>query len=275
MKNVNLFLDSGAFTASTHDQTISVEKYIAYVKKHEQYISYYANLDTMGNEKESWENQRKMEKAGLHPLPVFHLGDDFSYLDRCMEYPYFCLGGLTRDDCSQASKIAFLDACWNIICDTPSRNPKNRVHGLGIASFDLAFRYPWHSIDSSTWLMLGRFGSITVPLSTPRGYSYHKKPLVIGVSKRRKTGKHINDLSRTEKNYIVKYLDSIGFQLGESEFAIKDGKKREVILISGVCNEYKQRDEVNSIFLHNAQKESENWDRSWKLKRPTGFGMKR
>ena len=50
MKNnkVELFLDSGAFSAFTQKVTIDIQEYIAFIKEHEDIIDVYANLDVIG-----------------------------------------------------------------------------------------------------------------------------------------------------------------------------------------------------------------------------------
>ena len=80
--NVDVFLDSGAFSAWTRGVEIDIQKYIEFIKQNQDVITVYANLDvispgrfSMGT-KESAEltlrNQKIMEQAGLSPLPVFH-----------------------------------------------------------------------------------------------------------------------------------------------------------------------------------------------------------
>src|SRR5574340_1162268 len=85
---VKLFLDSGAFSAKSQGISINVQEYIKFIKEHEEHIEVYANLDVIGSAEASWRNQRIMERAGLKPLPVFHVEDDWKYLDKCMEYDH-------------------------------------------------------------------------------------------------------------------------------------------------------------------------------------------
>ena len=79
---VNLFLDSGAFSAFTQGAEINIVDYIAFIKKNKKYIETYAVLDVIGSAEKTWENQRIMEKAGLSPLPCFHFGEGVKWLKK-------------------------------------------------------------------------------------------------------------------------------------------------------------------------------------------------
>ena len=76
MNKVDLFLDSGAFSAMTQGVKIDIYEYIDFIKEHEDVLEVYANLDVIGSAEGTWKNQMIMEEAGLKPLPVFHYGED-------------------------------------------------------------------------------------------------------------------------------------------------------------------------------------------------------
>ena len=97
MKNkiTELFIDSGAYSASTQNVEINIKEYIKFIKKYEKYIDVYANLDVIGDPEATYKNQKIMEKAGLKPLPCFHYGEDWSWLEKYIkEYSYIALGGM-------------------------------------------------------------------------------------------------------------------------------------------------------------------------------------
>jgi hypothetical protein len=95
---IELFLDSGAYTAWTKGQTIDVRDYIKFVREAEPWIAIYANLDVIpgGSDRvrttadaeasaaQSVRNLQIMKDAGLKPLPVFHQGEHFRWLDRML-----------------------------------------------------------------------------------------------------------------------------------------------------------------------------------------------
>ena len=130
---VQLFLDSGAFSAWTQGVEIDIQEYIEFIKKHKDIIEVYANLDiisrgdTSAAKKEAAQktlkNQIIMEKAGLAPLPVFHVGEPLKYLKYYMSnYEYIALGGMVGKQKSTLSP--WLDNCFGqFICDKKG-NPK-------------------------------------------------------------------------------------------------------------------------------------------------------
>lgn len=211
-----LFLDSGAFSAFTRNQTIDIDEYIRFIKENQDIITVYANLDVIGSAEKSWENQRYMESKGLKPLPVFHVEDDFKYLDMCMEYEYFCVGGMAKASTQQ--RLFFLDKVWSRICDTPDRIPRHKVHGFGMTAFTLMYRYPWYSVDSTAWIQAAAFGRIFVPKLNPDGcYDFLEPPLQVAVSDknpgRNEEGKHIDTLTELEREMVHKILEDFNIDI--------------------------------------------------------------
>lgn len=292
---VDLFLDSGAFSAWSQGAVIDIQEYIEFIKKHEDHVTVYANLDVIGDVKGTWKNQRIMERAGLKPLPVFHLGDPMPYLDRCLEYEYFCLGGMAGQGCTTEKRISFLDRCWAVICDTPDRLPKSRVHGFGMTSLKLMLRYPWYSVDSTSWVVTGRVGGVFVPQFKNGKWIYDKDGWKIQVSSRssakNEAGKHIDSFSPKMREVILDYFEHKGYQLGKSEFRVEDedyeleedekwsGKaadgKREVetIVERGLCNEYRLRDELNIVYFVDLEKSMPKYPWPYKKKGSKGFSL--
>lgn len=316
---VDLFLDSGAFSAWIQKKPIDIQDYISFVKENESYITVYANLDVIGvggaqpNEKTAeltLKNQKIMEEAGLHPLPAFHFGEPFSYLKYYVEnYDYLALG-----IAGNHVKVlqAWMDECFfNYICDSKGM-PKTRVHGFAVTAFDLMFRYPFYSVDSTSWVMTGRFGSVLVPRFKSGKYIYTEPPWKIAVSNQspdiREAGQHFTSFAPMEQEMIVNYLNSKKIKLGKSEYKkVKDKKYKlqqgerwagqiemniqkaeglpvdyndllvEKVIESGVCNDYRLRDEVNIIYYLDLEKHFPAWPWPFKLhekKQMKGFGLK-
>ena len=156
--NVNLrpelFLDSGAFTAYTQGTPISMDNYCDYIKKHHEVISWYANLDILGDAEATWQNQRKMEARGLNPVPVFHVGEPWSYLERYIkEYSYVGLGGLVPYK-TMGHKVM----PWLIKCFRMAEGEECVYHGFGLTIWECIHALPFYSVDSTTWLNGQKFG---------------------------------------------------------------------------------------------------------------------
>ena len=257
-----MFLDSGAFSAKSQGTPIDLNEYMKFIKKNKDQISHYANLDVIGDARASWENQRIMEAEGLTPLPVFHMEDDFKYLYECLMYDYFCLGGMAGE--SSVARIAFLDRCWEIICDSKDNLPISKVHGFGMSSTKLICRYPWYSVDSSSWVQYGLYGMILIPrrvLGVPDFTTSPVKVFVSSVSPRKsEEGKHFDNLTVNERHYVLEFLVEKKIELGMSEFknvakgySLRDNEKFvnkektkvEEIIHPGVCNNGDHRDLLN------------------------------
>jgi len=259
---INLFLDSGAYSAFTQKKEIKITEYIEYIKNNEDVIDIYANLDVIGSAKDSWKNQRIMEKAGLQPLPVFHVEDKFKYLEKCIaEYPYFCIGGMATGY-SSFERTSFLDRCFAAM--NVDGVPLNKIHGFGMTSFSLMWRYPWYSVDSTSWALTSAMGAIFVPRHRAGVWVYTEKEWKIDVSIRNSSKKSSYAyLPVKSKELILRYISEKGFSLGKSElknvpsnYILKDNERWsdkksravEVIVEHGICNCHKQRYALNILY---------------------------
>jgi len=295
-KEIELFLDSGAFSAWTQKKVINVKDYIEFIKKYEDLITVYANLDVIGDAKATWKNQSIMERAGLHPLPVYHRQDNIKYLHRCInEYDYFCLGGMAKGF-TAFDRTSFLDRCFDIICDTPDRLPKCKVHGFGMTSFSLMLRYPWFSVDSTTWIMTGRMGAIYIPRWVNNKWIYDENSWRITVSNRnpntKEKGKHLTNSSEEEKKVFLRYIKEKGYKFGVSEFKKVDSSHKlaenerwaenktknptrdlEIIIEPGISNTYQLRDEMNIIYFLDLENSRPKWPWPFIKQSAKGLGL--
>lgn len=297
IKNVNLFLDSGAFSAWTQKTKIDIDEYITFIKKHQDLIGIYANLDVIGvggkqpnrlTAELTLENQRIMEENGLSPLPCFHFGEPFEFLEYYVKnYDYLALGVAGN---SGNTLVPWLNRCFaEYICDDQGL-PKVKVHGFAVTSLKLMVRYPWYSVDSTSWALTGGMGSIYVPRYKAGVWLYDENSWKIAVSsqspKEKAAGQHITTLTPKQREIILEYIHEKGYVLGVSEFKKekqtyelagnerwaekkpKDSKARrrvEVLVEEGVCNKYQLRDEMNIIYFHDLEKSIPEWP--WAFKR--------
>ena len=212
MKQNSFFLDSGAFSAFTKKVEIDIEEYVSFIKRNEKYIDVYSVLDAIGDPEKTLQNQKIMEGAGLKPLPCFHYGEDVKYLKYYLEkHEYIAFGGMVP--ISTGDLIHWLDYIFaSFICDN-SGLAKTKVHGFGLTSFKLMQRYPWYSVDSTSWMFHAAMGNILFPIIENGAFQFIKKCNLISISDRSKKNKefqHFETLSNREKNEIKFYLESIG-----------------------------------------------------------------
>lgn len=150
----DIFIDSGAFTAWTSKKAISIDDYIAFIKENRNQITAYANLDVIGNPQGSLDNYDYMVSKGLSPLPVFHIGSPFSFLDAYLDRGcrYIALGAMVGKRKEELfpwldKVFAHLRPFWEV-----------KTHAFGITNADILSKYPFYSCDSTAWLTNGRYG---------------------------------------------------------------------------------------------------------------------
>lgn len=291
-RRIDLFLDSGAYSAFTQGVEIDIQEYMSFIKKNREYIDVYANLDVIKDPVATWENQQIMEAAGLHPLPVFHIGSDYSYLQRYLDKGYDYIGLGIAGIKGEKILIPWLDRCFgDYLCDEKGM-PKVKVHGFGITRLDILFRYPWWSVDSTSWVMTSRYGLVYVPRFKDGKWIYDENPWKVCVSNRcphrKKEGEYFTTFPPAIQKIILQYLDSKGVPMGRSEFKPSpgkfyklknnerwaEGKKKEeieVIVEEGLCNSNKLRDQINIVFFLDLEKAIPAWPWAFKMKRYTGL----
>jgi hypothetical protein len=245
---MKVFLDSGAFSAKNQGFSIDIFEYMEYILENEHLIEVYANLDVIGDAEATWKNQETMEFEGFKPLPVFHMEDDIKYLYRCLDYPYFCLGGMAGE--TFLARMNFFRKCWRIICAQPSGLPMSRVHGFGLTSPEMLRKFPWYSVDSTSWVNYAKFGTVLMPKVEMGQYTYREPPRTIFVSSRRDLSginkeEHIEQLGDIQKQLFLNYFEEKGFVLGSSYF---DYNGKECIEERGLCNDHRLRDQINLLY---------------------------
>lgn len=148
-----LFIDSGAFSAFTKNIEIDLDAYCLWIKTLQP--NQFANLDVIGNPEQTYQNQIYIETHhSLNPLPVFHMNENIEYLYRYLNYEYICLGGMVKNEGLEP----WLDEVFSIIY---KNNPHLKVHGFGLTG-SLLEKYPFFSIDSSSWANGVRFANISL-----------------------------------------------------------------------------------------------------------------
>jgi hypothetical protein len=145
------FLDSGAYSAFTQKKTIDLKKYITYIKKNKNKFEVYACLDVIGNPEATWRNYQIMKTAGLNPIPTFHVGSDFKHLEQMKNESYIALGGMVPYSTKPTFLIKWLKKCFGII---PSQT---KVHAFGMTNPKIIENFPFHSVDSTSWLAGNRY----------------------------------------------------------------------------------------------------------------------
>jgi hypothetical protein len=232
----SFILDSGAFSAWTRKSEIDINAYISYILENDEYIDYIVNLDVIPGEWGRVPTKEESEKACLKGfynyyymidnginkdklIHVFHQGDDYKYLKKMMRECTDYIGISPANDKNTTQKISWLDEVFsNYICNEKGI-PQIRTHGFGVTSFSILFRYPWYSVDSTTWVMCSQFGQVIVPKYENEKFIYSEPPRKLDVSlespRRKKENMHFDNISKREKEIVLLYLERKGYKLEE------------------------------------------------------------
>ena len=210
----NFFLDSGAFTAFTKGEVINIKEYAHFVTARRDRITVASSLDAIGDAEQSYRNYRILkDELGVDVIPVFHCREDVRWLCKYLEegVPYLALGGMVPETIDYKRK--WLDDLYSRYLTDASRRPITKVHGFGLTVGWLIERYPWFSVDSTTWLNGAKFGVLIVNFEGSRlqhvGYS-EQHP-----QRRDKGSNHIEHLSPAERAVVLEKIERAGLTLEE------------------------------------------------------------
>ena len=221
------FLDSGAYSAWSKGTQIDLDEYIAFIKSNADLLEVYACLDCIpgapgrsatsaernAGAELTWKNYLYMKSEGLDPLPVYHYGEDPKFLERMLDYgcDYIGIGGLVG--VPSEHRRSWLDRVFNRITDEAGM-PIIKTHGFGMTSVPLIFRYPWYSVDSTTWIKITANGAVYLPAMVKGEFVFDQIPMTVTVSTRNPKqiigGKGANTMTPAMRVILDKWLAFCG-----------------------------------------------------------------
>lgn len=232
-----VFLDSGAFTLWTKQGMGKgnyhkkkwfrhyVDSYAKFVLANLHCFDYYATVDVIRNPEATYEVQKILENDyGLKPVPVYHFGSDKKWIHKYIDegYDFIGIGGRGKTRTSQY--IKGMDPIFKIIC--PKSNdflPIVRTHGFAVTTHRLLLRYPWWSVDSTSWVIQPGFGSICIPKKGTDGeFDFLKSPNIVYFSdespqQEKSGGRHYKTFTPIRKKDVQDWLKKIDVPLGEKK----------------------------------------------------------
>jgi len=217
---INVMIDSGAHSVATTKEEVKVEEYGKWlVSLGESDKRVYVNLDVAPfrpgdliptaeryekSASEGWENLKYLESLGLKPIHVFHGGEDWKWFNKLVDnYEYIGLAA------SIGEKYGWLDSCWKRLLDYRGK-PLRKVHGFALTSPEIMVRYPWFSLDSSSWNQFGVYGEILIPIFDKARLTYRHVAMSPHSPAQRKSGGHYNSLSEEERKAVDSFLEECG-----------------------------------------------------------------
>jgi len=225
-----------------------LDRYIGYLHEMGPSFEFYVTLDVIGHAKYTWDILKYMESNGLHPIPAFHLGEDFSWLSKIVDnYDYFGVGIINKGKDIEAFK-PWIKKVFKEYVQRPDGSPRVKVHGFAANALEGLRMYPFYSCDASTWSFGSRLGHIQVPdfivkNNLVTGYNYFPQkvravPMTMG---RYSDASHLLKLTSIDIRMLEDYLQSIE---ADATLAQAEGNPG-----------YYERDYINAMFFINAEKE--------------------
>jgi len=157
-------LDSGAFTFMTSKKNAKLDweeyvlRYADFINKYD--IKLFAELDI-----DSVIGLRKVEElrdlleaeTGKQPIVVWHKSrGKQDFIDTVASYPYVAIGGIVAKEIKKSEYKYFP---WFI---KKAHEHGAQIHGMGFTDAKLLFKYPFDSVDSTTWNIGREFGEISL-----------------------------------------------------------------------------------------------------------------
>lgn len=151
-----LLLDSGGFVARTKGVPISVKEYAAYINRNKVTMAF--ELDTNDRAETVYNREYLCKETEAKIIPVYHYSDfehgDFALLYEFMDgFDYISIGGVAGEGLGKKEERLLYDFVFSNTRD------RVRVHGLGITALRILKKYPFFSVDSTSWLSAARFGN--------------------------------------------------------------------------------------------------------------------
>lgn len=140
-----IVLDSGAYSAWTKGKNISPIDYMNYINSNRE-CTHYISLDVIGDPDLTIKYYEIMKLKGFDPIPVFHYGDNQSYLRHYISQgkDHIALGNTVLKNKKKVAE-------W--INKLIAKYPSIKFHLLGSSSKEITENTAIHSCDSSTWFL--------------------------------------------------------------------------------------------------------------------------
>lgn len=243
-----VFLDSGAFSAFSLGVEVDIGEYADFIRGHSDIIEMASVLDAIGDPEGTFYNQKELERRGVEVLPCFHYGEP---LDLCeyyvRNYDYITLGGMVPIPNQKLE--GWLDEVWDKVLTDKDGYSRIKIHGFGLTSRELMLKYPWFSVDSSSWVQAAANGSIVLP-------EFNKAiPISSRSPSRKMFGQHFNTMPPAAKERVVERLHYYGLSLED------------------VQDDYKPRWSLNAFTYDRLGRilGEDHWRRPFKSKQPLLF----
>ena len=216
--NIDLLLNSGAFSAHSRGVKICLRDFIGFVQDFQ--IKNYIGLDHIGGAngvrvhdpraaEQTYANHQETLAAGLLPIPVFHRQDHPKWLERYVKDGESRIALAPHPANEQPQIINWLTFCFKII------PPTVQVHGLGLTAAMMLQTFPFTSADSISWAAAEACGNVLVPRFDSKGPDFRHSPHTISVSGRSPHSKQFGHLDFLLQQQAEAFFTECGTSLDE------------------------------------------------------------
>jgi DNA-binding transcriptional ArsR family regulator len=164
-----VMVDSGAFSVWSTDRKIDVRRYADFAHKlmaRAKCDLTFVNLDVIPGRKnappnsyerdisaeQSFRNWEYLRAQGVPAMGVFHQYERFYWLDELKKHSDY-IGISPANDVSVEKRDLWLSQVFQWI------EFSVKTHGFGVTAGPLLLKYPFFSVDSTTWMGAVRYGS--------------------------------------------------------------------------------------------------------------------
>ena len=152
----SLIADSGAYSVANGTSDLTMAQVISHLKLWGHYYDIYFNFDTDFSEEgfeNNFDNQTRMERAGLKPVPVIHnfFDEEIDHYIQSGKYEWLALGS------RQSSRFENIEHAVRRI---KQGNPNIKIHWFGGSRYEWLVQLPIAACDTTSWAQAGAYGVI-------------------------------------------------------------------------------------------------------------------
>ena len=184
-----LALDSGAWSVFKRKKkiTIDIDRLVFFLLVHKDQLELCFSLDVIdydedvGGGGKSYENWQYIRRYVPNIVPVYHWGKNLKYSESYLrESKYMGMGGIA--EALPKKREELLGHVWRTCFLDHTGKPRAKIHGLGLTSTILVAKWPWYSVDSTSWAIDAGNRIILVPQKSGSEYDYSKQPIRVSVT---------------------------------------------------------------------------------------------
>lgn len=159
IKGVDLFLDSGAFSAMSIGVKLNLHEYISFINRYGHMFKIIASLDVIWSPEKSLENYHDIrDHCKYKVIPTFHHTEPWEYLDiYAKETDHIGIGGM-----ASLNTIGRIDFIGMVVKRARKINPKIKFHGFAVGTTTAIQRVGnlIESVDTTRWLSPIKYANI-------------------------------------------------------------------------------------------------------------------